>query len=63
MMMGGLGGPRGLMEQDKLKPRNIGATLARFWHYFRPFWIAVVLVLVMIIGNTWAGKRHRLDRG
>ena len=54
MMMGGLGGPRGLMEQDTSKPQKTGATLARFWHYFRRYWIGLALALVMIVGGTWA---------
>jgi len=54
MMMGGLGGPRGLMEQDTSKPQKTGATLARFWHYFRRYWIGLALALVMIVGGTWS---------
>ena len=53
-MMGGLGGPRGLMEQEALKPKNVGATLARFWHYFRRYWVGVALALLMIVVGTWA---------
>ncbi|WP_026370257.1 ABC transporter ATP-binding protein [Kallotenue papyrolyticum] len=52
-MMGGLGGPRHLLEQDAGKPHNLGATLARFWHYFRRYWLGLVLALVMIVGSTW----------
>ncbi len=53
MMMGGLGGPRALMEQDAQKPQKLSATLARFWHYFRRYWIGLALALLMIIGSTW----------
>ncbi len=52
-MMGGLGGPRNLMEQETLKPQNLGATLVRFWHYFRSYWVALLLALLMIIGGAW----------
>lgn len=53
MMMGGLGGPRGLMEQETLKPKNTGATLARFWHYLRKYWFGAALAMLMIIGGAW----------
>jgi ATP-binding cassette subfamily B protein len=52
-MMGGLGGPRGLMEQEILKPKHTGATLARFWRYFRPYWIGVGLAVLLVIAGTW----------
>ena len=52
-MMGGLGGPRHLMEQETSKPKNIGATLARFGSYFRQYWVGFVLALVMIAVGTW----------
>lgn len=54
MMMGGLGGPRHLMEQDARKPQKLGATLAHFWRYFRRYWIGLALALLMIVGSTWA---------
>lgn len=53
-MMGGLGGPRQLMEQETSKPQNIGATLARFGSYFRQYWVGFTLALLMIIVGTWA---------
>jgi ATP-binding cassette subfamily B protein len=52
-MMGGLGGPRGLMEQETLKPQNTGATLARFGYYFRKYWIGFGLALLMVIAGAW----------
>ena len=52
-MMGGLGGPRHLMEQETSKPKNIGATLARFGSYFRKYWVGFVLALAMIGVGTW----------
>ena len=56
-MMGGLGGPRHLMEGEALKPANIGATLARFGHYFRRSWIGLVLALAMMVAATWTQIR------
>ncbi len=52
MMMGGPGGPGRLLNQETQKPKRVGATLARFWHYFRPWWYAVVLTVVLIVVAT-----------
>ena len=41
-----MGGPRGLLEQEVSKPRSVGRTLGRLGGYFRPFWFALVGVLV-----------------
>jgi ATP-binding cassette subfamily B protein len=48
-MMGGLGGPRHLLEAETQKPKRVGATLARFWHYFRPYWLGVTLAMVCVV--------------
>ena len=53
-MMGGLGGPRHLMEQETSKPQKIGATLARFGFYFRKHWVGLGLALAMTAAGTWA---------
>ncbi|HEY3229258.1 MAG TPA: ABC transporter ATP-binding protein [Roseiflexaceae bacterium] len=47
-MLGGPGGPGRLLNIEVQKPKNLGATLARFWHYFRPYWGGVVLALTCI---------------
>jgi ATP-binding cassette, subfamily B, multidrug efflux pump len=52
-MMGGLDGGRRLMERETLKPKNIGATLARFWQYFRRYWVMLLVVAVLMIINVW----------
>ncbi len=52
MMMGGPGGPGRLLNQETQKPKRVGATLARFWHYFRPWWYAVALTVVLIVVAT-----------
>ncbi|NWF78479.1 MAG: ABC transporter ATP-binding protein [Chloroflexi bacterium] len=51
-MMGGPGGPGRLLNQETQKPKRVGATLARFWHYFRPWWYAVALTVVLIVVAT-----------
>jgi len=52
MMMGGPGGPGRLLNQETQKPRRVGATLARFWSYFRPWWYAVALTVALIVVAT-----------
>ncbi|MBZ0284196.1 MAG: ABC transporter ATP-binding protein/permease [Anaerolineae bacterium] len=52
-MMGGLDGGRRLMERDVIKPRNVGATLRRFWDYFRKHWFMLVLVAILMVVVTW----------
>jgi ATP-binding cassette subfamily B protein len=42
------------MGQEVLKPKRISQTLARFGHYFAPYWPALILVLVFITTSTWA---------
>jgi hypothetical protein len=37
------------LNTEVQKPKNVGATLARFWHYFRPYWGGVALALTFII--------------
>src|SRR3972149_9160855 len=53
-MMGGMDGGRRLLEKDALKPKNVSATLKRFWIYFSQRWWALVLVLVLLVINTWS---------
>jgi len=52
-MMGGLDGARRLMERDTLKPKNVSATLRRFWQYFRQRWFALIIVAVLMIVVTY----------
>lgn len=52
-----LDGARRLLEQDTAKPKNVGATLLRFWPYFRSLWFALVAVLVFMIFGAWTQVR------
>ncbi len=52
-MMGGLDGARRLLERDAIKPKNVAATLARFWGYFRQRWYALLLVVALMVITTW----------
>jgi ATP-binding cassette subfamily B protein len=52
MMMGGPGGPGRMLNTETQKPARVGATLARFWPYFRPYWYALALTAVLIVSAT-----------
>ena len=52
-MFGGPGGPRSILAQETSKPTNVGATLGRLARQFGPFWPALILVLVLILGSTY----------
>jgi len=52
-MMGGLDGQRRMMEREAIKPKDLGATLARFWAYFRRYWVGLALALLLIVAATW----------
>src|SRR5436305_303095 len=47
------GNPRGLMDREMLKPKNVSETLGRFASYFKPYWPALVAVAVLIVASTW----------
>ena len=52
-MFGGQDGLRRIMSQDTIKPQNLGETIRRFGHYFRPYWPLLLLVGVLIVLATW----------
>jgi ATP-binding cassette subfamily B protein len=47
------GNMRGLLEQDTSKPKSAGETLLRLGSYFRPYWLAMMVVLVLMGVNAW----------
>lgn len=53
-MFGGSHGVSRAMGRDTLKPKNVSETLRRFARYFRPYWLLLVLSVVMMLGSTWA---------
>lgn len=53
MGMHGGGGPRRMFESEISKPKNVSATLARLVGYFKPYWLALSLVALLIIGSTY----------
>src|SRR4051812_12357191 len=55
--MMGFDGGRRLMDRETVKPKNVLVTLARFGRYFRPYWPAMILVVVFMVGSTWTQVR------
>src|SRR5262245_17157856 len=53
MMGGGLDGARRIFGGDSSKPKSVGATLLRFWEYFRMFWYGPVIALTLLALGTW----------
>jgi ATP-binding cassette, subfamily B, multidrug efflux pump len=52
--MMGMDGGRRFMEQDVLKPKNVGVTLRRFGTYFKGLWGYVLTVVALVVVVTWA---------
>ncbi len=48
-----IGGPRGMLEQEVSKPRSVGKTLGRLTGYFRPYWLVLAGVLILMVVNAW----------
>jgi ATP-binding cassette subfamily B protein len=46
-------GGRRLFEQDVIKPKDLGSTLARFGEYFRHYWLGGTIALLLIFVGTW----------
>ena len=51
-MMMGHGGPGRMLNSETQKPKNAVASLARFWHYFQPYWYAVALTVILIVASV-----------
>ncbi|MFV9504344.1 MAG: ABC transporter ATP-binding protein [Oscillochloridaceae bacterium umkhey_bin13] len=47
-----MGGPGRMLNTESAKPKQVGATLRRFGHYFRPWWYVVFLTLILIVVAT-----------
>ena len=50
-MMHGRAG--GLLNQETIKPRNLGETLARLGRYFAQYWYMILLAVLFVIVSTW----------
>ena len=55
MMGGGPGGGRfgNMLNQETLKPRNLGETLGRLGAYFGRFWYMFLVSLLVVVLSTW----------
>jgi len=42
-----------MFQRETSKPKSVGATLARFWHYFSKYRLALLSVAVLVIVGTW----------
>ncbi len=51
--MMGMGHARQLFGQETLKPKNTLTTLKRFVPYFKPYWAMLLVMLVILVGNTY----------
>lgn len=52
-MIGGPGGPRGLLDREVIKPQSTGKTLARLAQHFKPFWFSMLLAAIFVVISTW----------
>ena len=50
-MMHGRAG--GLLNQETLKPRALGETLARLGRYFGQYWYVIALAILFVVISTW----------
>ncbi len=41
-----------LLGAERRKARSISATLGRLWQFFRPYWLRLLLVVILIIAGT-----------
>jgi hypothetical protein len=35
------------------QPQNLGQTLLRFGSYFKPYWLMLLLIVVLVLVSTW----------
>jgi len=45
---------RRVMSRETIKPHKVGETLARLGGYFKPYWYALVLTVILAVASTWA---------
>ncbi|MCJ7435424.1 MAG: ABC transporter ATP-binding protein/permease [Anaerolineales bacterium] len=50
---GGGHGRFGALNQETIKPRNLGETLGRLGTYFGRFWYVIALAVLFIVVSTW----------
>jgi len=42
-----------MLQREVSKPTSVASTLARFWVYFKRYWLVLTGVLILIIVSTW----------
>lgn len=42
-----------MLQREVSKPTSVGSTLARFWVYFKRYWLVLTGVLILIVVSTW----------
>ncbi|HEX6033209.1 MAG TPA: ABC transporter transmembrane domain-containing protein, partial [Anaerolineales bacterium] len=47
------GRPGGMLNQETLKPRALGETLARLGRYFSQYWYMIALAVLFVVIATW----------
>lgn len=47
-----MGGREALFQRETMKPKSVGATLLRFWEYFRKYWYILLAVFVLVVVST-----------
>jgi ATP-binding cassette subfamily B protein len=43
----------GLLNQETIRPRNLGETLIRLGRYFGRYWYMIILAILFVIVSTW----------
>lgn len=52
-----MGNPRHMFGSDVSKPKDVSGTLRRLFGYFRPYWLMLLFVLVVMVISTWTQVR------
>jgi ATP-binding cassette subfamily B protein len=42
-----------MLQSEARKPRAVGETLGRFWHYFRHYWPILLAVALLVVASTF----------
>ena len=50
-------GRDGMLGEEVSKPKSVGATLARFWSYFKRYRLGLLLVALLVVAGTWMQVR------
>src|SRR5512140_3764920 len=53
MMHGPAGGRDWALRSEARKARNVSATLARLWHYFKPYWYVLIAIAALVVLTTY----------